>query len=245
MEPWTCNICPLNGREARKQTMDISVRRRRKLTPNGGNSVFHILRERIASHGLPPGSRLREQDLASEFGVSRARIREAFGALEQRGLIERIPNRGAVVVRLDPEQFFDLYDIREVLEAFCIRRATLNAPDGAWNDLIERFDAPLEKAIAEGDFDAYLDGLEAVRQGMIKHAGSKLLSDMLDLIYDRTRVISRRIVILPGRGEIGRQLHLKMLEAMARRDVDAAERGKKEILSSARDYLSRYQAFVF
>ena len=83
--------------------------------------VLDVLRTRIADHDLPPGTKLRESDLAGEFGVSRARIREAFGALEQRGLIERIPNRGAVVTRLDAEQIYGLYDVREVVEALCVR----------------------------------------------------------------------------------------------------------------------------
>ena len=48
-----------------------------------------------------PGSKLRENELALEFGVPRTRVREALSVLEQRGLVERIPNRGAVVMRLE------------------------------------------------------------------------------------------------------------------------------------------------
>ena len=58
--------------------------------------------------------------------MPRARIREAFSALEQRGLVERIPNRGAVVTRLDLSQVFHIYDLREVLEGLCARLATQN-----------------------------------------------------------------------------------------------------------------------
>ena len=60
-----------------------------------------LLRERIARQDIAPGAKLREHELAAEFGVPRTRIREVFGALESRGLIERIPNRGAIVSRLD------------------------------------------------------------------------------------------------------------------------------------------------
>ncbi len=48
------------------------------------------LRERIARHALPPGAKLLESELSREFGVSRAKVRDAFGALEQRGLIRRM-----------------------------------------------------------------------------------------------------------------------------------------------------------
>jgi len=219
-------------------------KRRSRRRPAGAIDVFGVLRERISTHALPPGSRLREQDLASEFGVSRARIREAFGALEQRGLIERIPNRGAVVMRLDPGQIYDLYDVRRVLEAYVARLAAERAPKGAWDDLIECFGDPLEKALAEGDFDAYLNGLETLHARMIDCAGNSILADMLDLVGDKTQVITRRVVILPGRAERGLRMHRELLEALAKGDPDAAEAEMEAILSSARDYLEKFQNYV-
>jgi DNA-binding GntR family transcriptional regulator len=218
--------------------------RRPRRRANGVVDVFGILRERISSHALPPGSRLREQDLASEFDVSRARIREAFGALEQRGLIERIPNRGAVVVRLDPRQMYDLYDVRGVLEGYVARLAAERAPEGAWDALTQRFGATLEKALADGDFDSYLECLEALHARMVEFAGNSILADMLDLIGDRTQVISRRVVILPGRAEIGLKMHRGLLAALRRRDPDASEAAMREILSSARGYLEKFQSYV-
>jgi DNA-binding GntR family transcriptional regulator len=218
--------------------------RRPRRRANGVVDVFGILRERISSHALPPGSRLREQDLASEFDVSRARIREAFGALEQRGLIERIPNRGAVVVRLDPRQMYDLYDVRGVLEGYVARLAAERAPEGAWDALTQRFGAPLEKALADGDFDSYFECLEALHARMLEFAGNGILADMLDLIGDRTQVISRRVAILPGRAEIGLKMHRRLLAALARREPEASETAMREILSSARSYLEKFQNYV-
>ena len=63
--------------------------------------VLDSLRDRIATQKIPPGSPLREQAIADEFGVPRTRVREVFTMLEAKGLIERVPNRGAVVARLD------------------------------------------------------------------------------------------------------------------------------------------------
>ena len=62
--------------------------------PSGAAQLVPVLRERIVRRTLPPGARLAENDLAREFNVSRAKVRDAFGILEERGLIERIPNRG-------------------------------------------------------------------------------------------------------------------------------------------------------
>ncbi|HWL27853.1 MAG TPA: GntR family transcriptional regulator, partial [Burkholderiaceae bacterium] len=86
--------------------------------------IVDILHKRIVNQDLPPGSKLSEAVLTAEFDVSRPRIREAFGVLEDRGLIERIPNRGAVVTRLEADEIFALFEVREVLEALAARLAT-------------------------------------------------------------------------------------------------------------------------
>src|SRR5699024_12263458 len=82
-------------------------------------------RQRSSPTPYPAPSR-SETDLAAEFAVPRTRIRDALAALEQRGLVERIPNRGAVVIRLDLSQALHIYDVRCVLEGLAARLATQN-----------------------------------------------------------------------------------------------------------------------
>ncbi|MCY0852680.1 GntR family transcriptional regulator [Cupriavidus sp. D39] len=86
------------------------------------------LRARIASHDLLPGTKLVELELAQEFGTTRPKVREALAALEQRGLVERIPNRGAVVTRISFEQILQIYTAREALEGMSVRLAAEHAP---------------------------------------------------------------------------------------------------------------------
>src|SRR5262249_22243936 len=156
---------------------------------------------------IPPGAKLREHDLADEFAMPRTRIREVFGALESRGLIERIPNRGAVVMRLDPGHVFQLYDAREVLEGLCARLATENMPPQSWQDLVDHFHGPMAKYVRDGDFDTYIAGYERLRQRIIEAARNVVVAQMLDSIYEKTNVVIRRIIILPGRAETGLREH--------------------------------------
>ncbi|MCC7273503.1 MAG: GntR family transcriptional regulator [Alphaproteobacteria bacterium] len=211
---------------------------------SGGARVLQTLRERITRHDLPPGSKLLEKELSAEFGVSRARIREVMGVLEQRGLIRRIPNRGAVVERLDPSQVFHIYHVREALEGVCARLATENMPPESWQDLVELFGDPIDRDVAAGDLEAYIVKLETLRRRTIEGARNPVLADMLDNIQDRTRMIIRRIIILPGRAQVGAQQHRAVLEAMRRGDAAAAETAKRANMRSAIDYLHRYQSFV-
>lgn len=213
-------------------------------TRQGQDLVYEALRTRIANHELPPGSKLRENDLAKEFGVSRTRLREVFGALEQRGLIERIPNRGAIVMRLELKQASDLYDVREYLEALCVKRATINAPDGTWDDMVQKIDALSQRTMDDESFELYLSYLDDFRNRIIQHADNPILSNMLDLVLDKTQVLARRVVILPGRIEEALRMHSELLRAMQRRDSVEAERSRREILSTAREMLDKYQRFV-
>lgn len=209
------------------------------------DEIVRLLRERIASHDLAPGSKLRENELTQEFGVSRTAIREVFTALELLGVIDRIPNRGAVVARLDPDEVFELYDVREVLEALAYRLATQNAPEGAWDDLAERFRKPMQASIDDGDLENYRTAIEELNDRMLQFVDNRFLRDMLDLIREKTLVIARRVMILPDRLEKGLVMHRKLLEAMAAGDGAAAERQYREIMTTAREALRRYKAFVF
>jgi DNA-binding GntR family transcriptional regulator len=223
-----------------------------RATPRGGSrrsrpsagEVLDALRRRIARQEVPPGAKLREHELANEFGVPRTRIREVFGALESRGLIERIPNRGAVVMRLDSAHVFQLYDVREVLEGLCVRLATENVAAESWQDLIDHFRGPMVGYVRDGDFDAYIAGYERLRQRVIEAARNVVVAQMLDSIYEKTNVVIRRIIILPGRAEVGLGEHQAVLAAMRRGDAAEAERLKRQNLRSAKETLMRFRTYV-
>jgi len=202
--------------------------------------IVDALRSRIAKHELPPGSKLREIALAEEFDISRPRLREAFGVLEERGLIERIPNRGAVVSRLSVAEVEALFDVREVLEALSVRLATENAPAARWRPLLDRFGAPTQAALENNDLDFYIEGISLFRQVCIQEAGNALLSHSLDRLYDRTYILFRRLVLMPGRAVEGMLDHREILKAMIAGDSTEAEALKRQTIRNARRWFSNY-----
>jgi len=217
-------------------------RARRPLSPS--DRLLDGLRRRIVDQELPPGCPLREQELATEFGVSRARIRDAFGILEERGLIERVRNRGAVVARLQIERIDELFEVREVLEAQTVRLATEKAPHGTWDDLARLFAKPMAAALARGDLDAYADAVNAMRDRCIAEARNAVLSKLLDSLYDRTQALIRRLVLLPGRAQEGMRQHRAILAAMRAGDAETAERLKRENIRSAREWLHDWRSYL-
>lgn len=202
------------------------------------------LRGRIVGYELPPGSRLKEVDLAAEFGVSRARVREALGALEKRGLIERIPNKGAVVTRLEADRIEELFDVREYLEAAMVGFATRRAPPETWDRLLDVFGDELSEAVADNDFDAYMAAIADFRATCIAAADNRTLEDLLDSIYDRVQGMTRRLVLVPGRAVEGCRQHREILLAMRAGDAARAEDLKRANIRSAHDWFHRFQKFL-
>src|SRR5262245_64442056 len=78
---------------------------------------------RVLSGELPSGTRLRQEALAEEFGVSRTPVREALRKLQAGGLVELQPHRGAVVRGLSSREIRDAYEVRATLEALAARLA--------------------------------------------------------------------------------------------------------------------------
>lgn len=202
------------------------------------------LRRRIVMHELPPGARLREHELAEEFNVSRGRVRDAFGVLEERGLIERIPNRGAMVTRLEADAIEELFEVREFLEAAMVRLATQRAAPETWDRLLEVFGDGLEEAVANNDFDAYMAAILDFRGTCILAAENETLKGLLDSIYDRIQGMTRRLVLVPGRAKTGFRQHQDILRAMRAGDADRAEQLKRENIRDAREWFQKYQRYL-
>ena len=89
-----------------------------------------MLRERIASGEIERGSRLHQEDLAKEFGVSRTPVREALRRLAAEGLVDLFANRGARVATATDEQLRSSYETRLVVEPGAARIAAERGLDG-------------------------------------------------------------------------------------------------------------------
>jgi len=206
--------------------------------------VVNVLQERIANQEISPGARLQEAELASEFSASRTVIREALSSLEQRGLVLRIPNRGAVVKKLEAKEVHEIFEIREWLEAMLTYQATINAPEGHWKPFIEEFVRDLKDKIEDGNIESYNETLERLRSETVRLSQNKTAGQFIGLILDRARMIKTRITLLPGRAEAGRKMHVDMLICMDKRDPEGAQRIKREIIRSAREAFHKYQSLV-
>jgi DNA-binding GntR family transcriptional regulator len=218
--------------------------KRTRAPRSDASEMLRALREKITSHELQPGTKLIEQDLAAAFKVSRARVRDVFSVLEQRGLIERFPNRGAVVARLTAKHVIELFQTREVLEGLAVRLATENTARDHWDDLIIAFGVPAEQAIRNGEFEDYATILNQFRREVTATCNNALVASLLDLMLERTAYVVRRVIMVPGRALVGLQDHRAVLAAMKAGNGEEAERLKRANIHAARLVFERYQQFV-
>jgi DNA-binding GntR family transcriptional regulator len=115
-------------------------------------SLLDALREAILTGRYAPGTRLIQDDLAEEFGISRIPLREALRRLEGEGLVVITPNRGAIVRPLGPKDVVDLFDLRLALESLAMRRAAERYAD--LRESTKRRAAEARRAIASRSLTA-------------------------------------------------------------------------------------------
>jgi DNA-binding GntR family transcriptional regulator len=159
--------------------------------------VLSALRSGILANEIKTGSRLLEADIAEQMGVSRAPVREAIRHLEQEGLVEIFPHRGAVVVGLPEAEIDAIYELRAVIEG----RATAAAVDVVGEAELTRLEALVDdmrgaikaheiEAIAE--FDLQFHGL------IVEWSGLTLLRHIWSSLDGLVRVRSYQALDRPG-----------------------------------------------
>jgi DNA-binding GntR family transcriptional regulator len=103
-----------------------------------------LIRLMILNGNLSPGQRIPEQVLCARFGVSRTPLREALKVLSVERLVRLLPNRGAMVVRITPQEAEDLILVLGVLEAFAGELACARIDDRQLRDIRDMHDRMVE-----------------------------------------------------------------------------------------------------
>lgn len=181
-----------------------------------GARVTNALRDEILSGALEPGSRLRQEDLARRFRVSRIPIREALRRLETEGLVHLVPNSGAWIARLDLADCIEIYRIRERLEPMALAEscACLTAPDlAALSGLATR----IEASASVEDF-LLLD--REFHLLSYRRAGMPRLLDMITGYWNSTQQYRRAFMQTGGIGDAQPVFdeHRLIVDALSRRD---------------------------
>jgi DNA-binding GntR family transcriptional regulator len=216
-------------------------------TPN--STVERLAAEiqaRVLSGDVPVGSRLRQEALAEEFGVSRTPVREALRQLQATGIVELLPNRGAVVRGPSAREIREAYEVRAELEGLAAELASERISD---RDLVQlrEAEALFRESVASlierrarrpapwRDESVWVRANDLFHQAILEAAGNRRLSDTIaDLHRSFPRDLTWAALSQSSRllAENVEQ-HAQILEAIERRDPNEARRRMIDHVRSA------------
>ena len=206
-----------------------------------------VIREAIVDGRLSPGERLKEENLATELGISRTPIREALLLLQTEGLVEAVPNRGAFVRAYEHGDLQDLYELRAVLEGHAARRAAERLTEAELDELRASC-ARFERLVA-GPREPRVDFVrELVRENALFHdtilaaARNERLTGMVHQVVAMPLVYKSYIWYSPDQARAAAHAHAKLVLAFAQRDGARAELVMREHIYEARDVLAEHGA---
>lgn len=179
------------------------------------------LRTRIIQGDLVPGTRIVQEDVAAEFGVSRLPIREAFRSLESAGLVTLVASTGAWVSSLGTEESREVYLMRERLEPLLLG---LSVPKHSPSSLADCAEALRAVSTAESNGD-FLVADREFHRALMSRANSPRLQSMVDHLWNLTHYYRRLLLELHGierRDDILDE-HRMLLRAVEDGDVESAE----------------------
>jgi DNA-binding GntR family transcriptional regulator len=211
------------------------------------------LQVRILTGALPVGSRLRQEALAEEFGVSRTPVREALRQLQATGMVEVQPNRGAVVRGASARDIRENLEVRAELEAYAAELAAERVRDEhlvqmreanqAFAALAEDY---LSKAPADRDEaaagQAWMEANERFHSAILAAAENASLTQA---VHDIFRRLPRNMTFRAMRGDshllrTNVREHEDIAAAIADRDPQRARTMARAHLRRAADLVSRW-----
>ena len=178
----------------------------------------------------PEEIRLDERRLSEGLGVSRTPIREAMTLLEQEGFVRTRPRRGIFVVRKTKREIVEMITVMASLESMAARLAAERATDADIAELRRLMDAFRAPHGQEGGerLAEYSDANIAFHQAIIKMSGCTLLAEMTENLFIHRRAIRKITIHQENRAARSIVDHMRIIEALERRDPELAERLARE-----------------
>jgi DNA-binding GntR family transcriptional regulator len=202
--------------------------------PNAQERAYQFVKAAIINLELQTDQKLRAQDIAERLQLSRTPVREAFGRLEQEGLIVRGSGWGYAVRGLSVKEALDVYRVREALEVEAVREIVPKFSPELFTFLHTHLQRA-EESMRAGRIDEYRRSTRSFYRDLVQATENGLLAYMYSLIDDRIqwlgalvtdRHLSRPRESLPGNREV--------LQALERRDEQAATDAVRKHIAGAR-----------
>ncbi|NKB60443.1 MAG: FCD domain-containing protein [Alphaproteobacteria bacterium] len=179
--------------------------------------IQNEIEQRILSGAIAAGSRINENGLASELGVSRGPIREACRGLVEMGLLTVIVNRGFFVREVTCKDAIDVYDVRASLMRLAGETLARRITD-AQLDLLDRLVADMDAAEGSNDFESFYDLNREFHDRIVDFAENDRLRALCDGLVKELHLYRRRSLLQGGGLSVSNREHKEIVDALRTRD---------------------------
>ena len=196
------------------------------LTPRAlYEEVAELLRERIFSRELAPGSWIDELKLAQAYGISRTPLREALKVLATEGLVTMKVRRGAYVTEVNEKDLTDVYHLLSLLESDAASAVALLATDGQLKEL-QVLHASLAQAVKNRE--RFFELNEAFHMRLLEIANNRWRDQMVADLRKVMKLNRHNSLLKSGRIEESLAEHSAIMQALAARDAASAAQHMRE-----------------
>jgi DNA-binding GntR family transcriptional regulator len=199
-----------------------------------GRLAYERIKGDILDERLLPRQPLIEAELAAKYGMSKTPVREALLSLAREGLVEMSSFRGGRVRDFTADDAREIYELRELLEPFALRRAVPRLTDGDRRSLRDLLDKA--RAAAEGGDRRELSRLNCAFHGsLVARCGNEKVIEILAHLQNQVRVMSLRLWNVRATHLREAEQHEAILTAIEAGQADRAAKLLGEHISEFRE----------
>lgn len=180
--------------------------------------IYEQLKKMILNRELKPGQKIIQEKIAAELGVSRTPLNKALNRMEQEMMVESIPRRGMYVKDIDLKDVYDVFNVREGLEAVAARLVIERSNKTAIKKLRRIFE-PFLTDRKNIDMKKYGAADEQFHVSLISASGNEALNKMYFFRNLHFKIVQMGLVRPP---EETLDEHMKIIEALEAGNVDKA-----------------------
>ena len=184
--------------------------------------IANSLKEEILSGKFPPGVRIRQEDIAEQFGASRSPVREALRILEAEGLINLVAHTGAWISHLSLAECEEMYQLRERVEPLLLRLSIAHISE----ETISQLQELASEMEATKDVEKFLKLDREFHLLSYSGAETVLVGEMVNRLWNTTQHYRRAYSQMMAASSFkpAHYEHHLLFSALKKRDADDAER---------------------
>ena len=210
--------------------------------PNLVEQVHEAILLEISAGKLTPGTRIIQEQIASELGVSRQPVQQALLLLRNQGLLRDAPGRGLIVAPLDPDYIRQMYEVRAVLEGLAFRKAAMN------NSATARSQGPAlieqgRKAVKSGLVTQLISADMAFHHFVYGLSDNLLVAPTMDAHWTYTQRVMGEVLMRDEKPRDIWDQHEDLLQSVVDGDPEGAEqKARQHIMETANFIIDRLSA---